>query len=188
VVRAIYDAAARFHALPNDEKMKIRIDKHNVGYLPMKGDTLRTSVVQTVTRPNLNEAFFVARDLGPDHPDVVADRRFRSANQWPVLPGFRETVMGYCDALEALVKNSEGADYASLNYLVKTNEIVYSPSASVIVAIRQGSGSASAGKSMLLIADPVSTLWFNTLGTEPAALLGAPRPSLRAMPSSARAA
>ena len=47
----IYAAAARFHALPLDEKMKIRIDKHNVGYLPMKGDTLRTSVVQTVTRP-----------------------------------------------------------------------------------------------------------------------------------------
>ncbi|HXI75481.1 MAG TPA: tetratricopeptide repeat protein, partial [Pyrinomonadaceae bacterium] len=44
---------------------------------------------------------------------------------------------------EALVKNSEGADYASLNYLVKTNEIVYSPSASVIAAIRQGSGSTS---------------------------------------------
>jgi len=56
---------------------------------------------------------------------------------------------------EALVKNSDGADYASLSYLVKTNEIVYSPSASVIAAIRQGSGSASSGKSMLLVADPV---------------------------------
>jgi CHAT domain-containing protein/tetratricopeptide (TPR) repeat protein len=55
---------------------------------------------------------------------------------------------------EALVKNSDGADYASLNYLVKTNEIVYSPSASVIAAIRQGSASSS-GKSMLLVADPV---------------------------------
>jgi CHAT domain-containing protein len=55
---------------------------------------------------------------------------------------------------EALVKNSDGADYASLNYLVKTNEIVYSPSASVIAAIRQGSAS-STGKSMLLVADPV---------------------------------
>lgn len=55
---------------------------------------------------------------------------------------------------EALVKNSDGADYASLNYLVKTNEIVYSPSASVIAAIRQGSG-VSSGKSMLLVADPV---------------------------------
>ncbi|HEX3085267.1 MAG TPA: CHAT domain-containing tetratricopeptide repeat protein [Pyrinomonadaceae bacterium] len=55
---------------------------------------------------------------------------------------------------EALVKNSEGADYASLNYLVKTNEVVYAPSASVIAAIRQGSASSS-GKSMLLVADPV---------------------------------
>jgi CHAT domain-containing protein len=55
---------------------------------------------------------------------------------------------------EALVKNSDGGDYASLNYLVKTNEIVYSPSASVIAAIRQGSASSS-GKSMLLVADPV---------------------------------
>jgi len=96
--------AARFHALPLDEKMKVRIDKHNVGYLPMKGDTLRTSVVETVTRPNLNEAFFVARDLSADHPDVVADKRFRSANQWPAeLPGFRQSVMAYCDALETLV-------------------------------------------------------------------------------------
>ncbi|HXI61516.1 MAG TPA: CHAT domain-containing tetratricopeptide repeat protein [Pyrinomonadaceae bacterium] len=56
---------------------------------------------------------------------------------------------------EALVKNGDGADYASLSYLVKTNEIVYSPSASVIAAIRQGSGNTSSGKSMLLVADPV---------------------------------
>jgi len=108
IPRALIDGAfrqaARFHALPVDEKMKVRIDKHNVGYLPIKGDTLRTSVVQTVTRPNLNEAFFVARDLAPGHPDVVADRRFRSANQWPALPGFREGVMAYCDALEGLVR------------------------------------------------------------------------------------
>jgi len=55
---------------------------------------------------------------------------------------------------EALVKNSEGADYASLNYLVKTNEIVYAPSASVIAAIRAGNP-ASTGKSILLVADPV---------------------------------
>jgi CHAT domain-containing protein/tetratricopeptide (TPR) repeat protein len=55
---------------------------------------------------------------------------------------------------EALLKNGDGADYASLNYLVKTNEIVYSPSASVIAAIRQSSNGAT-GKSMLLVADPV---------------------------------
>jgi len=58
-----------------------------------------------VTKPNLNEALFVARDLAPDHPDVLADRRFRSANQWPAeLPGFRDTVVAYCDAMEWLVQ------------------------------------------------------------------------------------
>jgi CHAT domain-containing protein len=57
---------------------------------------------------------------------------------------------------EALVKNTEGADYASLNYLVKTNEIVYSPSASVIAAIRGGSPAREGAKgAMLVVADPV---------------------------------
>ena len=105
VIDETFAQAARFHAQPLDAKMQVRIDKHNVGYLPMKGDTLRTSVVQTVTKPNLNEALFVARDMAADHPDVVADRRFRSANRWPAgLPGFRETVVAYCDTMERLVQ------------------------------------------------------------------------------------
>jgi len=56
---------------------------------------------------------------------------------------------------EALVKTGNGADYASLDYLIKSNEIVYSPSASVIAAIRSGSSGAPLSKSMLLVADPV---------------------------------
>ncbi len=103
LVEAAYREAARFHALPMERKREVLIDRHNVGYLPLRGDTLRTSVVEAVTRANFNEAFFVARDLPDDHPDVVADRRFRSANRWPRdLPGFRETVTAYCDALETL--------------------------------------------------------------------------------------
>ena len=104
-IREAFRQAARFHAMPLERKMDIRIDRHNVGYLPMRGDTLRTSTVQTVTKANLNEAFFMARDLPDDHPDVLADRRFRGANRWPAgLPGFRETVTDYCDTLERLVQ------------------------------------------------------------------------------------
>ena len=55
---------------------------------------------------------------------------------------------------EALVKTSDGADYASLSYLIKTNEIVYAPSASVVAAIRQQRDPA-AGKNLLAVADPV---------------------------------
>jgi isopenicillin N synthase-like dioxygenase len=105
LVRDAFRQAARFHAQPLAAKLALRIDKHNVGYLPMRGDTLRTSTVATVTKPNLNEALFVARDLPPDHPEVIAGRRFRSANQWPAgLPGFRETVVAYCDTMERLVQ------------------------------------------------------------------------------------
>jgi isopenicillin N synthase-like dioxygenase len=105
LVGDVFQQAARFHALPLEKKLEIKLDRHNVGYLPLKGDTLRTSTVATVTKPNLNEALFVARDLPGDHPDVLSGRRFRSANQWPLgLPGFRETVTGYCDAMERLVR------------------------------------------------------------------------------------
>jgi CHAT domain-containing protein/tetratricopeptide (TPR) repeat protein len=57
---------------------------------------------------------------------------------------------------EALVKTTDGADYSALSYLIKTNEIVYAPSASVVAAIRQ-QGKAN-GKNLLVVADPV----FNT--------------------------
>jgi CHAT domain-containing protein len=57
---------------------------------------------------------------------------------------------------EALVKTPGGADYASLAFLVKWNEIVYAPSASVIAAIRQGgSPTVKGSSSVLLVADPI---------------------------------
>ena len=104
-IREVFRQVAGFHARPLEKKLEIKLDKHNVGYLPMKGDTLRTSTVATVTKPNLNEALFVARDLPSDHPDVLADRRFRSANRWPsALPGFRDVIVDYCDTMERLVR------------------------------------------------------------------------------------
>src|SRR5262245_58060963 len=95
---AVFAEAARFHALPLEAKMKLERNLHNVGYLPMKQVTKQ---VTSTNRPNLNEAFFVKRDLPLDHPDVVANKAFRGPNQWPAdLPGFRQTVVAYCDAME----------------------------------------------------------------------------------------
>lgn len=104
LIREVFRQAALFHCQPLDKKMELRLDTHNTGYLPMKGDTLRTSTVQTVTKPNLNEAFFSARDLPADHPDALVNRRFRGAMRWPALPGFRETIVAYSDTLELLVR------------------------------------------------------------------------------------
>ena len=52
-----------------------------------------------------------------------------------------------------------GGDYSTLPYLVRTNEVAYAPSASVVAAIRQqaASGAAAAANSrgLLLVADPI---------------------------------
>jgi CHAT domain-containing protein len=55
---------------------------------------------------------------------------------------------------EALVTASGGSDYAALPYLVKTNEIVYAPSASVVAVVRK-QATKPVGKNVLLVADPV---------------------------------
>lgn len=59
---------------------------------------------------------------------------------------------------EALVTSGAGGDYSSLSYLVKTNEVIYAPSASVVGAIRE-QRRPSTGNALLIIADPV----FNSL-------------------------
>jgi CHAT domain-containing protein len=55
---------------------------------------------------------------------------------------------------EVLLKSADSGDFASLGYLIKSNEIVYAPSASVVGAIKQQRTKAT-GKAMLVIADPV---------------------------------
>ena len=61
---------------------------------------------------------------------------------------------------EALVKTADSADYSSLPYLIKSNEIIYSPSASVVGAIRAQENN-KADRAILIVADPV----FNSADT-----------------------
>ncbi|MCA1564605.1 MAG: CHAT domain-containing protein [Acidobacteria bacterium] len=59
---------------------------------------------------------------------------------------------------ESLVTNTQGVDYSTLSYLVRTNEVVYAPSASVVAEVRRQAGrdnSRAARGGMLLVADPV---------------------------------
>ena len=102
-INDVFAEVKRFHDQPVEKKLTLKIDQHSTGYLPMRGNTLRTSTIQTGTKPNLNEAFFVKRELAADHPDVLSNRRFRGLNRWPDgLPGFRETVLAYCNTMERL--------------------------------------------------------------------------------------
>jgi len=55
---------------------------------------------------------------------------------------------------EVLLKTADAGDFASLGYLVKSNEIVYAPSASVVGAIKQQRAKTTS-RALLVIADPV---------------------------------
>lgn len=55
---------------------------------------------------------------------------------------------------EVLLKTADAGDFASLGYLVKSNEIIYAPSASVVGAIKQQRVKTD-GRGVLVIADPV---------------------------------
>ncbi len=63
---------------------------------------------------------------------------------------------------ESFVTATGPTDYPSLAYLIKTNEVVYAPSASVVAVIRQAAKPVP-GKNLLIVADPV----FN--GSDPRA-------------------
>jgi isopenicillin N synthase-like dioxygenase len=105
LVEAIFAEARRFHALPLEDKLALRMNKHNTGYMPVASTVSRASTLDAVKKPNLVEALFIKRERAPDHPDVVNDVLFRGLNQWPRdLPGFRETCLQYSAALEALGK------------------------------------------------------------------------------------
>jgi isopenicillin N synthase-like dioxygenase len=94
---------ARFHAQPMDAKMKLLINKDQIGYLPMGGAKMRSSDVNRNTRHDLNEALFVRRERTSDDPDVIAGKPWRGLNQWPAdLPGFRENILSYWTRMEQL--------------------------------------------------------------------------------------
>ena len=55
---ATFAAAEQFHAQPFEAKLALKIDEHNIGYMPMRGATTRVNAVGEVALPNANEAVF----------------------------------------------------------------------------------------------------------------------------------
>ena len=98
--------ARRFHAQPMDAKLALRMNEHNNGYMMLGRYAVWTSDVNANDKPDLNEAFFIKRERGPDDPLVRAGRRFAGPNQWPAdLPGFRDTVLAYTEAVDTFLRS-----------------------------------------------------------------------------------
>jgi isopenicillin N synthase-like dioxygenase len=99
LIEQVFAAAHQLFALPTDAKMALTKDffRTNRGYVPMKGENLDPS------KPSdLKEAFNIGLDLKSDDPRILAGEPFRAINQWPDLPGWKQTVLGYFNAVWAL--------------------------------------------------------------------------------------
>ncbi len=98
-----FAASRRFHALPLEQKLQLRLNQNNIGYMPMNASMQAASQVHKATKPNQNESFFISHDRGPDHPDVLAGIPLRGQNQWPEgMPELRADMTAYFAALGAM--------------------------------------------------------------------------------------
>lgn len=105
LVAGIVEQARRFHALPMADKLRLETSRGGgsgfTGYLPSGEYAIKTSELNNNDKPDLNAAFFMDRERSPDDPEVRAGKLFRAPNKWPErLPGFREFLLRYWDALE----------------------------------------------------------------------------------------
>ena len=97
----LIDQTKRFFDLPLDEKMKIYIGKSSGhrGYVP-EGEE-----VMVGGKRDRKEALDLGFELADEHPLVKDGTPMVGPNQWPDLPGFREDVYAYYEAILDLGKH-----------------------------------------------------------------------------------
>lgn len=88
-------ATKEFFALPEAEKEKVHIrnSTNHRGYVPFFEEGLEGS------RKDKKECFDSSLELPADDPEYLAGHPMLGPNQWPELPGFRETVTTYYEAV-----------------------------------------------------------------------------------------
>jgi isopenicillin N synthase-like dioxygenase len=97
-IDAAFAASRRFFALPEADKLAIKINKWHRGYMPFNN-----AVVAEGLKPNLSESFLIGGYLPPDDPDVLADVPMHGPNQWPApMPEIRPVLESYIEHLTDL--------------------------------------------------------------------------------------
>ena len=97
LVDGVFTASRRFHALARARKDAIAMNRFHRGYMAPKTSIIQTSSVAKVTKPNDSESFMLMHEVAPDDPRF--GRPLDGPNLWPDLPGFREPVVAYEQAM-----------------------------------------------------------------------------------------
>ncbi|MDR3470399.1 MAG: 2-oxoglutarate and iron-dependent oxygenase domain-containing protein [Devosia sp.] len=106
-VEAVREESKRFFALPDEKKLRLKIDKNFRGYLPFNGSTIVTSSVAKVSKPNQSESIFFMHEVAADDPAALAEKPLQGPNQWPdegELPGFHGTIDRYVAKMSELAR------------------------------------------------------------------------------------
>jgi len=95
VVRGVLRQARTFFALPVEDKMRLYIgySKNHRGYVP-EGEEVFSGGTK-----DRKEAFDLGLDLPADDAVVSSGTPMLGSNAWPAMPGFREEVSAYYDAV-----------------------------------------------------------------------------------------
>ena len=94
----VFEVSRRFHALPEEDKRAIALDRNHRGYIAIDTSTDVTTDLAVVTKPNQSASFMMMRE------DLVHDPAIylSGPNQWPELAGFRDACEAYATAMSAL--------------------------------------------------------------------------------------
>lgn len=95
---AVFAASERFHALPDNRKQAIALNKTHRGYIAINTSTDVTTDLAEVTKPNQSASFMMMREDAVADPDTYLS----GPNQWPDLDGFREACDAYVQAMGQL--------------------------------------------------------------------------------------
>ncbi|MEL6584459.1 MAG: 2-oxoglutarate and iron-dependent oxygenase domain-containing protein [Pseudomonadota bacterium] len=100
LITRVFEQAAALFALPAKAKDALSIYRspHNRGYAALGSESLDDTSEQV----DQKEAFNIGLDLAEDDPRVRAGEPFRGVNFWPDLPGFKEDLLDYFNAVWSL--------------------------------------------------------------------------------------
>ncbi|MAQ55612.1 MAG: hypothetical protein CMM82_01840 [Rhodospirillales bacterium] len=107
IIDSSFEHSEKYFSLPMHEKMKVRQNRHQCGYMPpdvaVHNDTFENR--ETALNTQRSEAFKFSFDLDSDDPDFGKNVRFRGFNKWPdpkVSPGLHKSFMDFHMAFQNL--------------------------------------------------------------------------------------
>src|SRR3954465_5336197 len=119
LIERTFAEARRFHQLPMEKKLALKLNEHINGYMVMGRYAVRTPRINNNDKGDPNEAFFLKRERPPDDPLLLSGRRFVGPNEWPNeadLPGFRAHVLDYTATMDRFTRRFLPAVAVALDF------------------------------------------------------------------------